>query len=493
MRVGAASHNDVNYLKLSGYWILASLVYRALLAYLMPLGTDEAYALAVGRSFSLSFFDHPPIGFWSPAIMEYLINSSEFSLRFPNLIVGSLIQVVLFRIGVLIGGFKVGYYTVVVAVLSPISFIAGLLIIPDTYLFLGLVLAFFILLKLIDNPNLPLLWWVLGGGAFAIALASKYQAGLVVLSIFGWLLFSNECRGWLRKSYFWLAVSIAFLGVLPMLLWNMENDWSSFQFHSSRAGSGLNLSNFLIMLLAQCFYLYPVFLWYGIKAFFHKRFWLDKKHRLLLIAALAPVLFFNGLYWFSSSSLPHWTMPGWLLLLPLISIFVSRLDRKVFNYLVLVPSLTIHALILLFVIHLHSGLFTNSFDEIPVWDDTVPLISISSLDKRFYEYKTSLDGKLILAENWLEAGRLAHLFGPDVPVNVLGKKKNHFRYLKSNKYSGDVRFIKITSINSGAGDYEDAVELARKYDSSALLEKVLLLKRGPRDYFRLLIIKMNLP
>lgn len=493
MTLGVISPKEVSYIKLSGYWILASLIFRALLAVLMPLGTDEAYALAVGRSFSLSFFDHPPIGFWSPAIMEYLLNANEFSLRLPNLIVGSLTQIIIFKLGALLGGSKVGYYSVVVAVLSPLTYLSGLLIIPDTYLFFGLLLAFLLLFKLIDNPELPLFWWVIGGGAFAIALASKYQAGLVVVSVLVWLLFSSNYRVWLSKFSFWLAVSVAFLGLLPVLFWNMDNEWASFNFHSSRAGNGWNLNNFVAMFVAQSFYLYPVFMWYGIKSFFHKPFWLDNKSRLLLIGALTPILFFNLIYWISSSSLPHWTMPGWLLLLPLISVYISQLDPKVFKSIILVPSLIIHALILLFVLHLKVGLLTSNLEEVPSWDNTVPLISSSSLTDEFEEYKVSVTGKVVFAENWMEAGRLAHLLGPSVSINVLDEKKNHFGYLHHKAYSGEVDFIKITSLNSNSGDFEGALELARNYDSAAVMKESLILKRGSRDYFRLLIIKMNLP
>lgn len=493
MSVEGRSFREVNYLKLAGYWILASLIFRALLAFLMPLGTDEAYALAVGRSFSLSFFDHPPVGFWSPAIMEYLLNANELSLRLPNLIIGTLTQVIIYKIGVLLGGSRVGFYSVVVAVLSPLTYLSGLLIIPDTYLFFGLLLAFLLLIKLIDNPGLPLFWWAIGGGAFAIALASKYQAGLVVLSVLVWLLFSSKYRVWLSKFSFWLAVSVAFLGLLPMLFWNMDNEWASFTFHSSRAGSGWNLNNFATMLVAQCFYLYPVFIWYGIKSFFHKPFWIDNKSRLLLVGALTPILFFNVIYLMSSSSLPHWTMPGWLLLLPLISVYSSQLDPKVFKTLIIVPSLIIHALMLLFVLHLKTGLLTAYLEEPPAWDDTVPLIASSSVTEEFEEYKASLAGKVIFVENWMEAGRLAHLLGPNVFINVLGEKKNHFRYLQNKAYSGEVDFIKITSLNSNGGDYEDALELARNYDSTAVIKESLILKRGSRDYFRFLIIKMNLP
>ena len=41
---------------------------KVFLATYIPLINDEAYAIAVSKQFSLSFFDHPPLGFFSSQI-----------------------------------------------------------------------------------------------------------------------------------------------------------------------------------------------------------------------------------------------------------------------------------------------------------------------------------------------------------------------------------------------------------------------------------------
>ena len=41
----------------------AFLILRIGLAAVIPLSIDEAYAVVVSRSHSLSYFDHPPLGF----------------------------------------------------------------------------------------------------------------------------------------------------------------------------------------------------------------------------------------------------------------------------------------------------------------------------------------------------------------------------------------------------------------------------------------------
>ena len=73
-------------------WVLvASFVARVFFAAVMPLGTDETYALAVGRSFSISFFDHPPLGFWAPAVMERIWPlSAPIWFRVPELVFGTV-------------------------------------------------------------------------------------------------------------------------------------------------------------------------------------------------------------------------------------------------------------------------------------------------------------------------------------------------------------------------------------------------------------------
>ncbi len=55
-------------------WVILALAaaLRLAIGAYAPLGVDEAYATAIAREFSWSFFDHPPLGFWAPIAMARL-------------------------------------------------------------------------------------------------------------------------------------------------------------------------------------------------------------------------------------------------------------------------------------------------------------------------------------------------------------------------------------------------------------------------------------
>lgn len=44
--------------------ILAATILRVLLSIMLGLGVDESYMVAAGRERQLSYFDHPPLGWW---------------------------------------------------------------------------------------------------------------------------------------------------------------------------------------------------------------------------------------------------------------------------------------------------------------------------------------------------------------------------------------------------------------------------------------------
>ena len=73
---------------------------KILLAIYLPLLNDEAYAISVSKEFSKSFFDHPPIGFWSSQIFVGIFGlESKFFFRLPFLIYGLFTTLFLFELG----------------------------------------------------------------------------------------------------------------------------------------------------------------------------------------------------------------------------------------------------------------------------------------------------------------------------------------------------------------------------------------------------------
>ena len=66
------------------FFVFSLLILKIIIASYLPLINDEAYAIAVSKNFSLSFFDHPPLGFWSSSIFTKIFGQENLILyRLP--------------------------------------------------------------------------------------------------------------------------------------------------------------------------------------------------------------------------------------------------------------------------------------------------------------------------------------------------------------------------------------------------------------------------
>jgi len=239
--------------------LLTSLLLRSLAALILPPGYDESYYLFYGQHPALSYFDHPlAVGLW--AWLGERLGGSILALRLPALLSYTAACALLAQASRRIHGPRAGLITAALASLSPLLLVCGgLMLLPDAPLVLMAAL---------------LVWWLarhplqrpLGAGA-AIALGailgglslSKYQSLVLLLSLVALRLQQSwQSRRWrpgetLLVLLSWLLVSS------PLWIWNAQNGWISFAFHTARTGTrhGFNAWGPLLLLLSQVLLLFP--------------------------------------------------------------------------------------------------------------------------------------------------------------------------------------------------------------------------------------------
>jgi len=225
-------------------WI--SLFMRILLATFTPLGVDEVYAIAVAREFSWSFFDHAPIGFWSPVVAANLTGIEHpLIFRLPTLLYGSVSIWLMYAIGDALGSSRAGLWTALLFAISPPFVIGEILVLPDGPLMVGSAIAVLWLVRNAKSATpVPVRHWVFLGLGLALALASKYQAALIPISILTFMVVSPVGRRWFLLPGPYVAAFIGLLGLAPVIFWNVQNDWASLAFHAGRAGDGFQPGNF---------------------------------------------------------------------------------------------------------------------------------------------------------------------------------------------------------------------------------------------------------
>lgn len=307
----------------------ALLLLRWLLVPLVPLGNDEAYYWDWGRDLALSYFDHPPGVSWL-AFGGNLVDTAARSGRWlvPLLhAAGCLVQFSLLKR--LCASCHSAAPTVsqvvtlfILAQLVPYSFVGGLLLMPDAGLVLLLPVLALLILDLSQTPashRLPFGRLAALGLALGLAFDCKYH-GLVIGGCgILWLLWHRRLNLVRDLPGWFLALGIFLVAAFPVLYWNFSNDFISFRFQTDHGFGGLTfrLTPFLQLIVADVLLLSPLmaYLLFRTLANFPRA----SMAGALLAMALPLLLLILGLAPFKEV-LPHWLVPCFWLLLPLLAL-----------------------------------------------------------------------------------------------------------------------------------------------------------------------------
>lgn len=422
--------------------VAAFLLLRLALAAVIPMSIDEAYAVVVSRSHSLSYFDHPPLGFALARLMADVTGCEcRFAVRLPYVLLGSLSALLLFDLtrqayGALAAFWAVAWYSV-----APFFLIsAGHFVVPDGPLdFFLLASAWFVVPMLLGGETRhPLSRWIAAGLALGLALMSKYQAGLFAISAILVLVLTKPGRTQLRTAGPWVAAAIAALGLLPVLIWNMRHGWISLAFQSGRGmateGHLLHPANFGLTLFGQVAYIWPpIWLIAMICLWRAARSPATPADRFFLLIAALPVVFFDAIALVSSHSLPHWSMSGFLFAFPLVGQWCSDFSQRHSRWLnisLAIAAAVVPLLAIGFAVQATTGAFTRPFfDRAPKFDVNWQIVDWSALTGMLEASQIKDPGAFAVAPNWMQGARVGHALGPDVPIEVLPGDPRHFQFM----------------------------------------------------------------
>lgn len=454
--------------------VVGFLIFRIALASVIPLSIDEAYAVVVSRSHSLSYFDHPPLGF---ALARFMADISgcecRLLVRLPYVLLGSLSALLLFALtryayGVVAAFWAVAWYTV-----APFFLIsAGHFVVPDGPLDFFLLAAACLATPMLlgAEPRFAFLRWCAAGAALGLALMSKYQAGLFCISALLVLLLTKPGRDQLRTAGPWVAGAVAALGLLPVVLWNMDHGWISLAFQSGRGtandGHLLHPGNLAITLLGQAAYLWPP-IWLVAMACLWRGAWGGAAtDRFFVLLSALPVVFFDLIALVSAHSLPHWSMSGFLFAFPLVGQWCSRFPLRrpaLLGVSFAIAAIVVPLLATGFAVQARTGAFTRLFyDRAPKFDVNWQIVDWSALtDSKVADEIRHANGYAV-ASNWMQAAKLAYELGPDIPIEVLPGDPRHFQFMDDKRLAGQTTGFVIGAMNFGdeaahEKDYRDAL------------------------------------
>ena len=212
------------------YWLTFFLiVLRLFLSVYLDLTPDETYYWELSRRLDLSYYDHPPMVAWLIAAFSTLFGKSQLSIRILSVAGSAIVGVCIFIIGRdWLKSSKTGFWAAFMVNFTPAGAALGFVTTPDTPLAIAWAFAVFAFLKALNSKRD--FWWVITGLTLGFGALSKYNMIMFVPGVAVAILAFRRYQPLVVTRRYWLMVVLAAAGTLPVLYWNVQNDWISFRF-----------------------------------------------------------------------------------------------------------------------------------------------------------------------------------------------------------------------------------------------------------------------
>ena len=259
----------------SAYLVLFSVALKITVAFFLPVFGDESYYWFWGQHAQLSYFDHPGMVGWLTAVGSKLsFLPLGLLVRWPFIFVSS------FSFWIFLNILKKNtesknliLYLALFYLLNPMLGIGGIFATPDVGLVFFWTLSYWFTLQIIEKQKSK--DYIFLGIALGFGLCSKYHIVLFPISIILSLWFSKKLH-LIEFKKLMLTILFGFIFSLPVLVWNLQNDWASFAFQFNHGFNGRSYSPMwtVTYILGQIFLFNP-FLFYNFinnekKLFTHK-------------------------------------------------------------------------------------------------------------------------------------------------------------------------------------------------------------------------------
>jgi hypothetical protein len=427
---GAARPNDEAACgKLALALIAGFALARVGLAYALGLGVDEAYTVAISRRLSLSYFDHPPLHQWLAHFAALLLGEGG-STRLPFIALFAATGWLMFVLTRKLFGARAGVLAVFALNASPFFLVsAGGWIVPDGPLLFALAAAAMVFARLFfdePEPGAALRLWLAGGLWLGVAGLSKYSAAFAPLGLIAFMTLSARHRHWFTHPAPYLAALLCLAVISPVIVWNAQNHWVSLAFQGARGGPGAAWRPAQVgaMMLGQIVWLAP---WifaplFGAVIAAARRARSDERRLFLLCLSLPPILLFSLTPLWGAKGLPHWPMPGWFFVFPLLGAWLSEGWAKSADLRrwAIASTALLGAVALALAAQAATGWITRLIPlPLGAVDPTLEALGWDRL-----ALSPLLDGRdgtapaFVVSTKWSDGGKIAMALGPTMPVII---------------------------------------------------------------------------
>lgn len=493
-------------------WLLIiSALVRGFLAAFVEFGNDEVYYWTYAMYPDWSHFDHPGMVGWVMQIFSLnLLFSSEFALRLSSIVFMTIDTYIIYKLGCLIKNKLAGFYAALLYTASLYCFIiTGIFIMPDTPLMLFTLLAIYsFLMSFRGEAEESAKHYVLAGLFAGLALLSKYSAGFIWIGVGLYILIYD--RKQLKNKYLYLSALITAVCLLPILIWNIQNDFISFTFHGDRVSlfGKLQPGDFIMEIFGEIGYNSPinyVLIIIALVALFKGKKYLDETSRRLLLLFALP---FIGVFWFFSLTrpiLPHWSAPAFSLLLLFPASYLADKQSVTEGEIKLpkpiIATLSLLIFVLLFgTIEIKTGIIPLNFGErsksvryYGETDLTTTIYGWRSIKDDFQKIRQEKIDEGLMKESdgvvglkWFPMANLDYYVANPLGINMFGLRdaSEIHKYIWINEYRGGLqKGADYWFLNLSSDYYEPQRYLKDKFEEVVPCDTITVERCGkPANY-----------
>lgn len=335
-----------NYNRLLLILILISVIIRSISASMIELGNDEVYYRIFALFPQLSYFDHPPLLSWIIRLTTLgEEQTAEILVRLSSIIIGAINTYIIYRIARnsifnaeqtdSAPNDRRGFFAAILYTSSIyVSVIVGTFIMPDTPMSLFWLLTILLSIHILPRQQQYNHGAMLAIGAMiGCAMLSKYTGGYLWAAIGGYVLIFN--RKLLTKWSLYVAPIVTLVVFLPVLIWNYQNDWISFTFHSARvtANNSIEWLYFGRELMGGMFYNNPInyiLIICALVGFWGKhKGYISRDLFWLMICLSMPMIVIFATISLTRETLPHWAAPAFFALIIIAAAYLDSIRAKI--------------------------------------------------------------------------------------------------------------------------------------------------------------------
>lgn len=320
MRFLTSENRNSKYKHYTLLLIILVALYHLLIIGAVGPGDNEAYYWTWANHLDFSFFDHPPMVAYIIALSTAVGGDSVFFLRIGTVLLFCVTSFLIYLLAFEISGSrKTAFFSLCLANILPLYFLAGILTVPDAPLLVFWLLYLYLLLRV--AKGVPWWHWYLMGFVLGLAVLSKYFAVLLVPSTLLFLLSDKKLRSYLKSPHPYAALVLSGLVASPIIFWNIREGWASFTFHlSTRHSGGVFWENLWSLVIGQLGVVTPILLFSFIAVLFvfvrraFKRGG-DIRDKFIVLTSVPTLVFFYIVMCLTNDAEPHWPGLGYIPLL----------------------------------------------------------------------------------------------------------------------------------------------------------------------------------